>query len=172
MKDEKFTLKSIALLGALFMVSIGTTRADTIAINNLGHSSVYFEYNDLVIYVDPYSAVADFDTLPDADYIFVTHGDFDHYDLTALDKIKKDATVLFTTQTVADLDTYSGTVEVLGNGDSLEFEDIWVKAVPAYNIVNTQYHPKGVGNGYVFTFGNKKIYVAGDTEHIPEMRMM
>lgn len=172
MKGGKFTLKSIALLGVLFVAGMGASRADTIAINNLGHSSVYFEYNDLVIYVDPYSAVADFDTLPDADYIFITHGHPDHYDLTALDKIQKEATVLVTTQTVEDLGTYSGTISVLGNGDSLEIDDIWVKAVPAYNIVNTQYHPKGVGNGYVFTFGGKKIYVAGDTEHIPEMRMM
>lgn len=172
MKDEKFTLKSIALFGALFVAGMGAAKAETIAINNLGHSSVYFEYNDLFIYVDPYSAVADFDTLPDADYIFITHGHPDHYDLTALDKIKKDGTVLITTQTVKDLGTYSGTMQVLNNGDSLKIGDVWVKAVPAYNIVNTQYHSKGVGNGYVFTFGGKKIYVAGDTEHIPEMRMM
>lgn len=172
MRGEKFTLKWIALLVALFVAGMGTSKADTIAINNLGHSSVYFEYNDLIIYVDPYSAVADFDTLPDADYIFITHGHPDHYDLTALDKIKKDATVLVTTQAVADLGTYAHSLQVLGNGDSLEIEGIWVKAVPAYNIVNNEYHPKGVGNGYVFTFGGKKIYVAGDTEHIPEMRMM
>jgi hypothetical protein len=57
----------------------------------------------------------------------------------------------------------------MNNGDSMIFKGIPVKAVPAYNVVNTSYHPKGVGNGYVFTFGEKRIYVAGDTENIPEM---
>ena len=32
------------------------------------------------------------------------------------------------------------------------------------------FHPKGVGNGYVITIGDKKFYVAGDTENIPEMK--
>lgn len=172
MRGEKFTLKIIALLAVFFIAAIGASKADTIAINNLGHSSVYFEYNNLVIYVDPYSAIADFDTLPDADYIFITHEHPDHYDLTALNKIKKTGTVLVTTQTVKNLGTYPDSIYVMKNGDSLTFNGIKVKAVPAYNVVNTTYHPKGVGNGYVFTFGEKKIYVAGDTEHIPEMRMM
>ncbi|MGE5394543.1 MAG: MBL fold metallo-hydrolase [Candidatus Saccharibacteria bacterium] len=172
MRGAKSTLKTIALLAILLIAGIGASKADTIAINNLGHSSVYFEYNNLVIYVDPYSAVANFDTLPRADYIFVTHEHPDHYDLTALNKIKKAGTVLVTTQTVKNLGTYHDSIYVMKNGDSLTFKGIKVKAVPAYNIVNTTYHPKGVGNGYVFTFGEKKIYVAGDSEHIPEMRMM
>lgn len=172
MKGGKFTLKSIALLAVLFVLGIGASKAGTIAINNLGHSSIYFEYNNLVIYVDPYSAVANFDTLPHADFIFVTHEHPDHYDLTALNKIKKAGTVLITTQAVKNLGTYTDSIYVMHNDDSLTFKGIKVKAVPAYNIVNTMYHPKGVGNGYVFTFGEKKIYVAGDTENIPEMRMM
>ncbi|UCH15436.1 MAG: MBL fold metallo-hydrolase, partial [Bacteroidales bacterium] len=43
-----------------------------------------------------------------------------------------------------------------------------VKAIPAYN-PEKAYHPKGVGNGYIFTFGEKNIYIAGDTENISEM---
>lgn len=47
-------------------------------------------------------------------------------------------------------------------------------AVPAYNTTpdRLKYHPKGVGNGYVISFGDKKIYIAGDTEDIPEMRAL
>jgi len=52
-----------------------------------------------------------------------------------------------------------------------------IEAVPAYNIVhmrreNMPYHPKGDGNGYIITFGNKRVYVAGDTENIPEMKAL
>lgn len=172
MRRVKFTFKIIALFVVLCVAGLSASKADTITINNLGHSSVYFKYHNLIIYVDPYSAIADFDTLPDADYIFITHEHPDHYDLTALNKIQKSTTVLITTQTVKNLGTYPGTIYALANGESLLFNGIWVKAVPAYNIINTMYHPKGVGNGYVFTFGEKKIYVAGDTENIPEMRVM
>lgn len=175
MRNENFTFKSVILSGLLCWAGFGASVAiaqDSVAIHNLGHASLHLEYKDLQIYVDPYSAVADYDTLPDADVILVTHGHPDHYDLSALDKIKKESTIMITTQAVKDLGTYDGTVTVLANGDSTEVMDIWVKAVEAYNVINTIYHPKGVGNGYVLTFGQKKIYVAGDTENIPEMRLM
>ena len=175
MRSEKFTFNSLILLGALFCACFGApvvSAQDSVAIHNLGHASIHMEYKDLHIYVDPYSAVADFDTMPEADLIFVTHGHPDHYDLTALNKLKKDNTILVTSQVVNDLGSYDGTITVLDNGDSTVVMDLPVKAVPAYNVINTTYHPKGVGNGYVFTFGEKKIYVAGDTENIPEMRLM
>lgn len=175
MRNENFTFKSVILSGLLCFTGLGASvviAQDSVAIHNLGHSALHMEYNDLQIYVDPYSAVADYDTLPDADIIFVTHGHPDHYDLSALDKIKKESTIMITTQAVKDLGTYDGTVTVLANGDSTEVMDILVEAVPAYNVFNTNFHPKGVGNGYVLTFGQKKIYVAGDTENIPEMRLM
>lgn len=60
------------------------------------------------------------------------------------------------------------------NGDSGIYANLKVDALPAYNIKNTRsdgspFHPKGNGNGYVIYFGDKKVYVAGDTENIPEM---
>jgi L-ascorbate metabolism protein UlaG (beta-lactamase superfamily) len=61
------------------------------------------------------------------------------------------------------------------NGDIRNVMGIKVEAVPAYNLVHKRdngkfYHPKGEGNGYVFTFGDKRVYVAGDTENTPEMK--
>ena len=49
-----------------------------------------------------------------------------------------------------------------------------IEAVPAYNILHKRedgnpFHPKGNGNGYILTFGNTRLYLAGDTENIPEM---
>ncbi len=156
----------IMILPALSLVK--GAGEDTVAIHSIGHGSVMFEWNNMVIHVDPYSSVADYSQLPDADLIFVTHGHGDHYDLSAIGNIKKDSTIMVCNQEVKDLNTYTDTTVVMNNGDSIEIKGIPVKAVPAYNF-DKAYHPKGVGNGYIFTFGEKNIYVAGDTENIPEM---
>jgi L-ascorbate metabolism protein UlaG (beta-lactamase superfamily) len=63
------------------------------------------------------------------------------------------------------------------DGDRQEFSNIVFEAVPAYNVVNERapgqpFHPKGAGLGYVLTIGGKRIYVAGDTENIPEMKAL
>ena len=169
----KKTFKPIGILGLLFCTAFsvsGSVGPDTFAIHYLGHGSLYFEYKNLIIHVDPYSSQADYNSLPDADLIFITHGHSDHYNLDALNMIKKDSTLMVCTQAVKDLGTYTGTASVLNNGDSMVIKGIPVKAVPAYNITgSTIYHPKGTGNGYIFTFGEKRVYVAGDTEYIPEM---
>lgn len=143
--------------------------ADSFEIQTVGHGSLLFKYNNLIIHVDPYSSQANYSQLPDADLIFVTHGHSDHYDLAALSEIKKDSTVMVFTQAVSNLGTYNDSAIVMKNGDSIEIKGIPVKAVPAYNLVNTQYHAKETGNGYVLTFGEKRVYIAGDTENIPEM---
>ena len=63
----------------------------------------------------------------------------------------------------------------MNNGDVKTVQGLKIEAVPAYNIVHmrskeTPFHPKGIGNGYVITFGDKRVYVAGDTENVPEMK--
>ena len=65
-------------------------------------------------------------------------------------------------------------VQVLGNGDSVKVKGIEIKATPAYNIENKRdngkpFHLKGEGNGYILNMGGFVIYIAGDTEFIPEM---
>ncbi len=64
---------------------------------------------------------------------------------------------------------------VLKNGEEATVDGIRIEAVPAYNLVHMRspgapYHPKGDGNGYILTFGDKRVYIAGDTENIPEMK--
>ena len=58
------------------------------------------------------------------------------------------------------------------NGEKREIEGLIIEAVPAYNIIRerspgVKFHPKGEGNGYIITFGSKRVYIAGDTEYIP-----
>lgn len=173
MKNVYVTLKPVSLICLFFCLGIGKSTAvepNTIGIHSIGHASLYFEYKNLIIHVDPYSAQGNYDLMPDANLIFITHDHSDHYDLTALNKIKTDSTVMICPQAVKNLGTYKGTIDVMNNGDSMIIKGIPVKAVPAYNVVNTSYHPKGKGNGYILTFGQKRIYVAGDTENIPEMK--
>jgi len=145
------------------------TSAGNLDITYLGHASLMFEYNGKVIHVDPVSSEADYSKLPDADMIFVTHEHGDHLDATAINQIKTEGTTIVYTEACAA--KVSGGL-VMANRDEFTLGWIEVEAIPAYNIVNTQYHSKGVGNGYVFTFGDKRVYVAGDTENIPEMKAL
>jgi L-ascorbate metabolism protein UlaG (beta-lactamase superfamily) len=66
---------------------------------------------------------------------------------------------------------------IMKNGDVQTVNGLKIEAIPAYNLVHKRdngqpFHPKGVGNGYIITFGNKRVYVAGDTENIPEMKLL
>lgn len=168
----RLTLMFVLCAGMSFMnmnAAFLTTGPDTIAIHSIGHASLMFEYNNLIIHIDPYASQADYNQYPDADILLVTHGHGDHYDVSAISKIKTDSTILICTQEVKDKNTYTGIIYVMANGDSMVIKNIPVKAIPAYNIVNGSYHIKGVGNGYILTLGEKRVYIAGDTEDIPEM---
>ncbi len=69
-------------------------QSDTLVVHNLGHASLMFEFNNLIIHVDPRNSEADYSALPDADLIFITHQHGDHYDLDALNQIQKESTLL------------------------------------------------------------------------------
>jgi len=147
------------------------TSEGELKITFLGHGSLLFLFKGQQIYVDPFSRVADYTSLPKADIILITHEHMDHLDLPAISSIRTDNTTIVLTETCSK--QLNGG-KVLHNGDSLEINGVPVKAVPAYNVVNKRpdgspFHPKGVGNGYILTFGDQQVYVAGDTENIPEM---
>jgi len=153
--------------------TIKTLSGDVI-ITCIGHGTLMFTYHQLVIHVDPVSQYADYSKLPDGDIILVTHHHGDHLDKTALDQIMKPATDLLVTETCAK-EFKKGLV--MKNGDSRMVQGIKVEAVPAYNIIHKResglpFHPRGVGNGYILTLGEIKIYIAGDTENIPEMKKL
>lgn len=153
--------------------SISTSEGD-LKITRIGHGSLYFTFGGKVIHVDPYGSLTDYSVLPKADLLFITHDHSDHFDINAINKITTDTTVLVYTEKCAGR-LAGGTI--MRNGDIQAFEGIKVESVPAYNIVNKRpdgnpYHQKGDGNGYIFTFGDKRVYVAGDTENTPEMKSL
>jgi len=148
------------------------TSSGDLKITFLGHGTLMFTFGEKIIHVDPFSQVADYTQLPKADLILVTHEHGDHLDLKVIEMITKDGTELVLTKTCGE--KASGG-KVMANGDVETIAGILIEAVPAYNLVHKRdggqpFHPKGVGNGYVITFGDKRVYVAGDTENTPEMK--
>lgn len=143
-----------------------------IKITFIGHGTLLFEFAGKVIHVDPVSAYADYQTLPKADVILITHEHGDHLDPSAVQMIrKKTTTIIYTGQCAEKL---PGGI-VMMNGEEKAVAGIPIAAVAAYNLAHkrkdgTPFHPRGVGNGYVLTLGDKRIYIAGDTEYIPEMK--
>ena len=157
-----------------FETDVIPTSAGDLKITFLGHGSLMLAFNGKTIYVDPFSRVADYSKLPEADVILITHEHRDHLDLQALAGVRTEGTVVVLTETCAR--QVEGGI-VMQNGDERVVDGMRVEAVPAYNLVHKRengqpFHPRGIGNGYVLTFGDKRVYVAGDTENIPEMKKL
>jgi L-ascorbate metabolism protein UlaG (beta-lactamase superfamily) len=118
--------------------------------------------------------VADYSQLPKADLILLTHEHQDHLDLTALKEIRTKETDLVLTEACSR--QVSGGM-IMHNGDQRTVHGIQVEAVPAYNLVHKRengqpFHPRGAGNGYILTLGDLRVYIAADTENIPEMKAL
>ena len=151
--------------------SLETSGGD-LEITFLGHGSLLFAYGEKWIYVDPFSRVADYSALPKADVVLITHEHRDHLDPDALAQIRTDATDVICTE-LCEGQIEGGTV--MRNGDVVEVQGLHVEAIPAYNLVHKResgdpFHPPGSGNGYVVTFGDLRVLVAGDTENTPELK--
>ncbi len=159
--------------GALEKDVIKTSGGD-LNITFIGHGTLMFEYSGKILHVDPYGKLTDYGKMPKADLILITHEHQDHLDIDAINKIKTDKTKVILTETVAKKYP-SGSV--MKNGDIMDVEGVKIEAVPAYNLVHKRdtgqpFHPKGMGNGYVLTFGDKRVYIAGDSENTPEMKAL
>ena len=149
----------------------------TLSISFIGHGTLMFEYNDMVIHVDPTMREADYATMPDADMILITHHHGDHLDLAAINQIiKEDCPVVMTQSCHEQLEDFKGAV-IMKNGEQNTIKGIPVEAIPAYNIEHKRsngeaFHPKGVGNAYVVSIGDLKVLIGGDTENIPEIKVL
>lgn len=144
-----------------------------IRITPILHGSVQLELGDTVVQVDP-SSRSDYSALPKANLILVTDIHGDHMDKEAIGSLTQDGTELVVPAAVAE-ELGSGTV--LANGDRRQVGGVLIEAVPMYNLERGPeegklFHDKGRGNGYILTWGDKRIYLAGDTACIPEMRAL
>ena len=158
----------------MFEEDIIKTSDGELKITFIGHGTLMFTFDDGVIHIDPVSREADYTRMPKADLILITHEHGDHLDPKSIKIIRKEKTELVLTEICAK--EVKGGI-VMRNGDVKTVGELKIEAVPAYNIVHEResgrpFHPKGDGNGYVITFGDKRVYVAGDTENTPEMKKL
>ncbi|MGC8658319.1 MAG: MBL fold metallo-hydrolase [Desulfomonilaceae bacterium] len=165
---------SVSFAEQSFQTDVIKTSGGDLKITFIGHGTLMFDYGGKIFHVDPWGKLADYSKLPKADVIVLTHEHQDHLDPAAIKKIRTKNTMVVLTETCAK--TIPGGI-IMRNGDTKEVEGIKIEAVPAYNLVHMRtpgvpFHPKGVGNGYIFTFGDKRVYVAGDTENTPEMKSL
>ena len=157
-----------------FEKDIIKTSGGDLEITFIGHGTLMFGFGGKIIHIDPVSQYADYAKLPKADLILITHEHKDHLDDKAIAPIRTDKTTVVLTETCAK--QLTGGI-VMKNGDVKTVEGLKIEALPAYNLVNmrspgTPYHPKGIGNSYIITFGDKRVYVGGDTENTPEIKAL
>lgn len=165
-------LAKVSEAKSLFEKDFFQTSEDELEVTFIGHGTLMFKFQDKIIHIDPWSNLADYNQLPEADIILLTHEHYDHLDLNAISSIKKKDTLIVLTEACSK--KIDGGL-VLKNGDIKTVKGIKIEAVPAYNIQHKRengqpFHPKGMGNGYIISFADFRVYVAGDTEDIPEMK--
>ena len=187
-----------ALGGALAALALAATAVpavadDTIAtdkgdlvIHPFHHASMLIAWNGINILVDPAPPVsgdkpaditAEYKAAAAPDLILVTHEHPDHFNVPILQAVAGADTTLVAPQDVADKmpAALKAKTKVMADGSSATVKGIPVTAVPAYNTASDRikFHPQGrYDNGYVLTLGDKRIYIAGDTEEPPEMKAL
>ena len=169
-----FFVVSVGLAEQKLETDVIKTQGGDIEITFIGHGTLMLTYNGKVFHVDPWSKLADYSKLPKADFIVITHEHQDHLDVDTINKIQHKDTVIVSNEKSHQKLPQS---QVMKNGERKELNGVRIEAVPAYNMVHMRkpgepYHPQGSGNGYIFTFGDKRVYVAGDTENTPEMKKL
>jgi len=146
----------------------------TIAITPISHATAVITWGESVIYTDPVGGAAGFEGKEKPSFILITDIHQDHMDAETLKALQLAETKIIVPKAVQEQlpkDLQKNLV-VMNNGDSQDFMGFNIKAIPMYNLPESPdaMHTKGRGNGYVLEKDGKRLYIAGDTEDIPEMR--
>lgn len=138
------------------------------------HASLAVTAGGAHLYLDPVGSHADYDTLPGADVILITHHHSDHLDGEAVKKLLKPGTEIICSRAAAD--ELEENCHTMRPGNVVDTHaGIKVQTVAAYNTTtgHCQFHPKEREDcGFLLTVGGTRIYFAGDTEPTPEMRAL
>ena len=146
-----------------------------IRVHPVSHASFVMETPIGTIYCDTVGDAAAYADMPSPDLILITHRHGDHYNAETLAAIGGAAPIV-TTPDVLEMmpDDLKARTTTMANGDSMDWNDLKIDAIPAHNMTEgrEKFHPKGRDNGYVLTLANFRIYISGDTEDVPEMRAL
>ena len=140
------------------------------------HATAVLQNKEVTIYVDPTGGAVAFEGQKTPTVVLITDIHSDHFDIKTLEALDLAKADLIVPQAVADEmpESLSGNLKILNNGEKLEAQGMTIEAIPMYNLREEakQFHTKGRGNGYVLSLGDKRVYISGDTEDIPEMRSL
>ncbi len=167
-------LALMAGLGAALAADTIPANGGNIEITPMAHAHVQIEYGGKGIHIDP-PTMGSLSAAKPADLVLITDVHGDHMDPAAIDRVKKGTTAYVAPAVLAD--RFPGATTLIANGETKTVDGVQITAVGAYNLTRGPaqgqlYHDKGRGNGYVLTLGGKRIYVAGDTECVPEIKAL
>ena len=153
-----------------------TPSGKRLVITPIKHSSLQIQYDGREYDIDPVQSavrpIINYTDKPKAEFVIVTHDHYDHFDMNAIFLLTKNSTNVILTPICYN--RYKRGVPMRNGMKAQLTHDVWIYSVPAYNTTPARrsMHPKGWGNGYVIDFGGFRVYVAGDTEYIPEMKQL
>jgi len=154
---------------------VATSEGDLV-IHPINHATLALQWKGQTIYVDPVGGAKRFAGLPRPDLILLTDIHGDHFHVDTLKAVATEKTALagppgVAAQLPAELRQRA---TVLTNGQTSTVLGLKIETIAAYNLAadRQKFHAKGRGNGYVVTLGEKRVYLSGDTEDIPEVRAL
>jgi len=152
------------------------TDGGEILVSPVSHASFVMSVPGMVIYADPVGGKAAFEGQPAPDLVLITHEHGDHFEPDTLAAIVGPDTKLVVNPAVMEklADDMKAKATAIGNGEKTTVGAVEIEAIAAYNLTEDRkkYHPQGRDNGYVLTVDGARVYIAGDTEDIPEMRAL
>jgi len=164
-------MKQIALIAVVLVMALAAHAGEEPEVTPIQHATFVIQHAGVTIIVDPVGDAKAFAGFPEPDIILVTDIHRDHLSPDVISEIRGDGTAIIGPAAVTkDL----GGARTLNNGESVKVGDTVVEAIPMYNLTEDRqkFHEKGRGNGYLVTVGGMRIYISGDTEDIPEMRVL
>ena len=147
-------------------------KINEVKIEWLGHASFKITTDDITIYIDPYAGTVE-NYSQKANLVLISHDHYDHCDTEKIQLISNDNTKIISSKSCAnklkDINSNLNT-QSMSSDEKITIEEVEITAIPAYNI-SKKFHPKNAGGlGFIFTISDVKIYFAGDTDFIPEMK--
>ncbi|MEZ4720968.1 MAG: MBL fold metallo-hydrolase [Flavobacteriales bacterium] len=177
MKIAATLFLTIACLQLLSQTQVFETSRGELKITPVSHATLVMEFGEEVIYVDPTGGAKPFEKFKAPTMILITDIHGDHLSIETLKELNLKRATIFAPMAVSDeltAKSCGGALTIMPNTAKIDHHGIHIDAIPMYNLPESadSFHPKGRGSGYVLNIGDKRIYISGDTEDIPEMRAL